>query len=121
MLALYFGYLLVQTYGIIDVFLNNTIAPSAAFFSIIVFVIWSFIPLLGYLLAKILGAKGNESKWLLFIVGISVALFENSWFYFDWLVKGEDLFATAIVFSLFFISAFFSFNKQTVTNSHSQN
>ena len=121
MLALYFGYLAVQTYGIIDVFLKNAIAPSAAFFSIVVFVIWSFVPLLGYLIAKILGAKGGTSKPLLFMLGFGIALFENSWFYFDWLVKGEDLFATAIVFFLFFIFAFLPFNKQTVTNSHSQN
>jgi len=111
MLALYFGYLVVQTYGIIDVFLKNTIAPSAAFFSIIVFIIWSFIPLLGYLLAKSLGAKGITSKPLLVILGISVALFENSWFYFDWFVKGEDFYATALVFSIFFILAYFPLNK----------
>jgi hypothetical protein len=121
MLALYFGYLVVQTYGIIDVFFKNTIAPSAAFFSIVVFIIWSFIPLLGYLLAKAFGAKGTTSKPLLFMLGIGVALFENSWFYFDWFVKGEDLFATALVFSLFFLLAFSPANKKSVINSHSQN
>lgn len=113
MLALYFGYLIVQTYGIIDVFLKNTIAPSAAFFSIIVFLIWSFIPLLGYLLAKSLGAKGITSKPLLCLLGFTIALFENSWFYFDWFVKGEDLFATVIVFSLFFSLAYLPLNKVT--------
>ena len=89
MLALYFGYLLVQTYGIIDVFMKNTIAPSAAFFSIIVFLIWSFIPLLGYAAAKALGAKGIASKPLLVILGICIALFENSWFYFEIIAAGR--------------------------------
>lgn len=111
MLALYLGYLAVQTYGIIDVFLKNTIAPSAAFFSIVVFIIWSFIPLLGYLLAKVVGAKGTAGKPLLFILGISVALIENSWFYFDWVEKGEDLFATVTVFILFFIVAYLPLTK----------
>jgi hypothetical protein len=113
MLALYFGYLAVQTYSIIDVFMKNTIAPSAAFFSIIVFVIWSFIPLLGYLLAQVCGAKGIASKPLLFLLGIGVALFENSWFYFDLLTKGEDLFATVIVFILFFSLAYLPLTKKS--------
>tara|TARA_B110000467_G_C17973915_1_gene291615 strand:- start:82 stop:423 length:342 start_codon:yes stop_codon:yes gene_type:complete len=113
MLALYLGYLLIQTYSIIGVFLKNTIAPSAAFFSIIVFVVWSFIPLLGYQLAKFMGAKGIASKPLLFTLGLGIALFENSWFYFDWLVKGEDNIATAIVFGLFFIVAFLPFKKNS--------
>jgi len=121
MLALYFGYLAVQTFGIIDVFLRNTIAPSAAFFSIIVFIIWSFIPLLGYLLAKALGARGTTSKPLLFIAGSSIALFENSWFYFDLFTKGQDLFATVIVFILFFVLAFIPSNRKIFVNSHSQN
>ncbi len=111
MLALYLGYLTVQTYGIIDVFFKNTIAPSAAFFSIVVFIIWSFMPLLGYLLAKVLGAKGTANKPLLFIVGISVALFENGCFYFNWFEKGEDLFATVMVFILFFIVAYLPLTK----------
>lgn len=113
MFALYLGYLLVQTYSIIDVFFKNTIAPSAAFFSIIVFIIWSFIPLLGYFLAKLLGAKGISSQPILLIIGFSVALFENSWFYLGWLVKGDDFLATAIVFGLFFSVAFLPFKKNS--------
>jgi len=118
MLALYFGYLLVQTYGVIDVFFKNTIAPSAAFFSIIVLIIWSFIPLLGYFLAKVFGAKGIASQPLLFLLGIGIALFENCWFYFDWFVKGEDLFATAIVFILFFCLAYLPLTKMAKITLH---
>lgn len=116
MLPLYFGYLVVQTYGIIDVFLKNTIAPSAAFFSIIVFLIWSFIPLLGYALAKACGAKTAITKPVLFLLGCGVALFENSWFYFDWLIKGEDLISTVLVFLLFFIIAYLPFSQTTKIN-----
>jgi hypothetical protein len=115
MIALYIGYLLVQTYSIIGVFFKNDIAPSAVVFSIIVFIIWSFIPLLGYPLAKLVGAKGLSNKPMLFTFGVGIALLENSWFYFNWLVKGEDLISTIIVFGLFFIVAFLPLKKELVT------
>lgn len=67
MLYLYLGYVVTQLYAIAEVFSKNTMAPSALLFSLVVFVIWSFIPVLAYLLAKamVLKAKLTESVYLL--------------------------------------------------------
>jgi len=50
-----------QLYAIIGVFTKNTLAPSAIFFSLIVFAIWSFTPILGYAFAKGIGAHGHTN------------------------------------------------------------
>jgi hypothetical protein len=93
------------------VFSKNTVAPSAIFFSLIVFVIWSFIPVLGYLFAKVIGAKGYASKVVLFIAGIVIALIENALTYFYLLKEQQYTIATVIVFLLFFLLAYLPINK----------
>lgn len=40
--------MVTQLYAIADLFSKNTVAPSTILFSLVVFVIWSFIPVLGY-------------------------------------------------------------------------
>jgi len=50
-----------QLYAIIGVFSKNTVAASAIFFSLVVFAIWSFIPILGYAFAKGIGAHGHTN------------------------------------------------------------
>ena len=44
--------------------------------------IWSFIPMLGYLLAKLLKANGNLNKYCLFAFGAGVGLIENGFYFF---------------------------------------
>lgn len=73
--------------------------------------IWSFIPVVGYWLAKLLKANGQASKYLLFIFGVSVGLIEDSLFYFDLLTAKQNTIGTLIVFILFFIIAFISINN----------
>jgi len=117
MLYLYLGYVVTQFYAIVDVFTRNTVAPSAIFFSLIVFVIWSFIPVLGYLLAKTIGAKGYASTLNLFLGGIVIALLENGLTYFNLLSQQQYNIATAIVFFLFFLLAYVPLNKPKLAST----
>jgi len=112
MLYLYLGYVLTQFYAIAEVFSKNTVAPSAVFFSLIVFVIWSFMPVLGYLFAKAIGAKGFANKSTLLIAGVVVALIENGLVHFNILDDKQLNTGTAIVLLLFFLIAYLPLNKQ---------
>lgn len=112
MLYLYLGYLVSQLYTVVGVFSKNNVAPSAIFFSLVVFIIWSFIPVLGYLLAKSLGAIGHSNKIFLFTTGVAIALIENSFSYFNLLSDKQHDIGTAIVFSLFFFIAYIPQAKQ---------
>jgi len=95
-----------QLYAIIGVFTKNTVAPSAIFFSLIVFAIWSFIPILGYAFAKATDAHGHTNRVTLLLAGISIALIENGLTYFNLLTQQQHNIGTAIVFLLFFLCAF---------------
>ncbi len=117
MLYLYLGYVFTQFYAIVDVFSKNDVAPSAIFFSLVVFVIWSFIPTLGYLFAKTIGAKGYASKVNLLISGVVIALVENGLTYFNLLSDKQYNTGTAIVFLLFFLIAYLPLNKQKLAQT----
>lgn len=108
-LYLYMGYALVKLYSVITVLSQQHLALSALIFSIVIFLIWSFIPVLGYLLAKLIGAKGKSSAAVLLIMGIGVGLLENALFYFDFLTPYQGYMGTLIVMGVFFITAYFSF------------
>jgi hypothetical protein len=106
MLYLYLGYVVTQLYAIIDVFSKNSVAASAIFFSLVVFAIWSFIPILGYTLAKAIGARGHTNKTTLLILGVIIALLENGLTYFNLLNEKQYNIGTTIVFILFFLIAY---------------
>lgn len=114
MLYLYLGYVVIQFYAIFNVFTKNTVAPSAIFFSLVVFVIWSFIPIIGYAIAKSFGACGQSNKIILVVSGMIIALVENGLTYFNLIEEQQYNIATIIVFTLFFIVAYLPLNKQTV-------
>jgi hypothetical protein len=107
-LYLYLGYFLVKLYSVFDVLSQENIALSALIFSIVVFFVWSFIPVLAYLFAKLIGAKGRSSAKVLFVIGASAALLENALFYFDVLTPYQGDRGTLIVMGIFFITAYFS-------------
>ena len=62
MLALYFGYLIVQLVFLASVKLPQGMDLSSIIFSVTVFVVWSFLPVVAYIGAKAIGAKGNLPK-----------------------------------------------------------
>ena len=113
-LYLYLGYCLVKLYSAVGVLSQEKIALSAIIFSIVVFFIWSFIPVLGYLFAKLIGAKGRSSAKVLFIIGFSVGLLENALFYFDVITPYQGDRGTLIVMGIFFITAYFSLETPTL-------
>ncbi len=107
-LYLYLGYFLVKLYSVVGVLSQQKLAFSALFFSIVVFFVWSFIPVLAYLFAKLIGAKGRSSAKVLFVIGASAALLENALFYFNVLTPYQGDRGTLIVMGIFFITAYFS-------------
>jgi hypothetical protein len=105
---LYLGYALVKLYSVANSLLNQNLALSALIFSIVVFFVWSFIPVLGYLLAKLIGAKGQSSAKVLLLIGIGAGLFENGLFYYHILTPYQGDIGTIVVMGIFFITAYFS-------------
>ncbi len=108
---LYLGYVVIQFYAIADVFSRNSLAASAVVFSIAVFFIWSFIPMLGYILAKALGAKGHAKSLPLLLCGVAIALSENGLTYFNLISEQQYNIGTAMVFLLCFVIAYLPLNK----------
>ena len=113
MLYLYLGYLLVQFYPLIDKLSQSDLPSSALFFSISVFVIWSFIPLFGYLAAKLFNAHGRLNNYILIALGLVVGLLEEGLYYFNFLTYKQTNIGTLIAFFLFFIIAYISIKKTT--------
>jgi hypothetical protein len=113
-LYLYLGYCLVKLYSVAHVLSQENLAFSALVFSIVVFLIWSFIPVLGYLFAKLIGAKGQSSTIILLVIGIGAGLLENALFHFNLLTPYQGDMGTLIVMGIFFITAYFSLHTHTL-------
>ena len=107
-LYLYLGYALVKLYSVTNNLLNPRLSMSALIFSVVVFLVWSFIPVLGYLLAKLIGAEGQSSAKVLLLIGIGAGLFENGLFYYHILTPYQGDIGTIVVMGMFFITAYFS-------------
>jgi hypothetical protein len=84
---------------------------SAMIFSVVVVLIWSFIPFIGYLLGKLVKASSYVNKYVLFAFGVSVGLIENSLFYFNFLTTEQSSIGMLLVFIMFFFIAYFSPDK----------
>jgi len=117
MIQLYFGYLLVHLYSVIGMFFKATMTIETIIFSIIVFLIWSFVPVLGYFIAKVAGAKGEMNLWMLFFSGALVSLLENILFYFNVLSIEQNSTGTLFAFVLFFIIAFISIKSKKLVKT----
>lgn len=113
---LYFGYFLVHAYSIVDKISQPHLAPSVILFSLTVFIIWTFIPVTGYFIAKLFKAGGYLNKYALFIAGVLIATIENSLFHFKILTYEQSYIGVIFVFVLFFITAYISIGKQTNEN-----
>ncbi|WP_085299352.1 hypothetical protein [Cognaticolwellia mytili] len=111
MLYLYLGYILAQTFAVIEKLMTATMSPLALFFSIVAFVIWSAFPMLGYLLAKVFKAKGNLNNKTLLASGFALGFVENILFHFDILPYGWEGAGTFIVATLAFCLAFVCLTK----------
>jgi len=108
---LYLGYLLVQLYLLVVQVFKVNMANSAIVFTVVVILFWSFIPTVGYLLAKLFKANGKVGQYTLFAFGFFIALIEKSLFYFEFLTKEQVVIGTFVAFLLFFIVAYISTHK----------
>jgi len=106
MFALYFGYLIVQLIFLATVKLPQGLDLSSIIFSVSVFVIWSFLPVVAYIGAKAIGAKGNLPKLTLFSIGISAAVIEKLLLEFDILSNGQQMIGFSLVCITFFAIAY---------------
>lgn len=111
MLYLYLGYILAQSYAVVEKLVVSNITPLAMFFSVVVFFIWSTFPVAGYAVAKAFSAKGQLTHKTLLIAGLSLGLLENILFHFNILSYGQETQGTLIVFCLSFALAYLTFNK----------
>ena len=106
MLALYFGYLIVQLVFLASVKLPQGMDLSSIIFSVTVFVVWSFLPVVAYIGAKAIGAKGNLPKIILFGIGISAAVIEKLLLEFDILNNEQQMIGFSLVCITFFAIAY---------------
>lgn len=106
MLYLYLGYVLAHSYAVIEKLVTESISPVAMFFSVVVFIIWSTFPVVGYLLGRAFKAKGNLNNKALLASGFALGFVENILFHFNILPYGWESAGTFIVFGLSFGLAF---------------
>jgi hypothetical protein len=112
MLYLYLGFLLAQSHSVIKVIYTADIPLLTILFSIVVFLIWSLFPVLGYALARLIKAKGYCNRYVLFLLGFSISMIEQVLFQLD-ILNRKDGYATMLVTtSLFFIVAYLTLNKK---------
>ena len=115
MLYLYLGFLLAQSYSVINVIYTANVSLLIAAFSMIVFFTWSVLPIMGYGLAKLLGAKGYCNKHLLIALGSVISLSEQALFHFD--IYTKDGYAPILITgSLFFVIAYLQINTKRDVN-----
>ena len=119
MLYLYLGFLLTQSPVVIKVIYNANIPLLTIAFSIIVFMIWSLFPILGFALGKgvgkLINVKTYCNKYILFTLGCSISIIEQALFHFEILSQKDGYAAMLVTASLFFGAAFVSLSrKQTI-------
>jgi len=116
MLYLYLGFLLTQSHSVITVIYNANIPLLTIVFSIVVFLIWSLFPVLGYALGRgvthLLNIKSDCNKYVLFALGCSISLIEQTLFHFEVLSLKNEYSAMLITSALFFSAAFITRNRK---------
>ncbi|GLQ30859.1 hypothetical protein [Litoribrevibacter albus] len=116
MLYLYLGFLLANTYSVVKVIYTSGIPFLTIVFSVLVFLIWSFFPVVGYGVARLIGAKGHTNKYTLLGIGIGICLIEKLLYeqgilanIDGYLVEGYV--GITVTTIMFFIAAFIPFEK----------
>ncbi len=109
---LYLGFLLGQSFSVVQVIYNASIPLLTIVFSIVVFLTWSFLPLMGYALARLLGAQLKYTKYWLIALGLMISLIEQVIYYYD-VTTSKDGYATILVTaSLFFAVAYLPLSQR---------
>lgn len=131
MLSLYLGFLLGQSLSALEVIISSNIPPLMIFFSVVVLVIWSFFPIMGYGLGRILNfycltpktqsLLRHSSSKVLFAVGLIMSLIERSLYNFKILTDidgylGDGYYGLLISAIAFFLIAFLPLDKLSSQN-----
>lgn len=107
MFYLSIGYIVVQFYAVINLLLKETISPYAMLFSIVVLIIYSFLPIIGYLLGRSLFSRMLALRRLatfeLIGLGFSIGLIEKLLFFANILHYKQTYIAITLTSFLFFI------------------
>jgi hypothetical protein len=106
MLYLYLGYLLIQLIPVVNKIYHENSSSSAVLFSIVVFLIWSFIPILGFIFSKLFRSSPQYPSVYFISYGALVALIEIGLFHFNMLNSEQYIIGVGISFILFFILAY---------------
>ncbi len=103
---LYSGFVSVQLYSVINVLYNNSVSFSALFFSVIVFIIWTLLPVSAYGIAKLCGRTSNFKPWVLIVLGVFIGLSEKFVFHLGLFGKDEFALGMLAVFVICFALAY---------------
>ena len=112
MWPLYLGYMGVQLYALAKIFYLQSITVAAVFFSLVVFFVWTFIPVIGYIFAKAIGAKGQTNHHALLALGAGTGLVENGLFHFEIMSAGQHDLVTGMVFMIFFVCGYLTIEQK---------
>ncbi|GAA3928034.1 hypothetical protein [Litoribacillus peritrichatus] len=116
MLYLYLGFLLGQSYSVIKVIYTANIPFLTIVFSVIVFLIWSFFPVIGYAVAKAIRVKttdteGCQNKYALLALGISISAIESVLYHYELITSIDDYWGMLITALMFSVVALLPVNK----------
>lgn len=109
---LYLGFLLAQSFSVAQVIYNANIPILTVLFSVIVFLIWSFFPILGYALARAFGKKLVVNKYVLITLGLSISLLEQLLYHLDILTSKDGYLTILLTAAMFFAIAFLPLNRK---------
>ncbi len=112
MLYLYLGFLIGQSYSVAEVIYTANIPFITIVFSVTVFLIWSFFPVLGYAAAKVMGAKGECNQYTLILLGVTISLVEKTLYHYEILTTINGYLGMLITGIMFFLVGFLSINKK---------
>jgi hypothetical protein len=103
---LYLGFLLGQSFSVAQVIYSANIPLLTIVFSIIVFLIWSFIPVMGFALARLLGAQLKYTKYWLVALGVMISLIEQLLYHYNVITSKDGYVTMLLTATLFFAVAY---------------
>lgn len=101
MFFLYLGFMLGQSYSVIQVIYQADLPLLTILFSILVFLIWSFIPVLGYVFARYFFGRPILNRWQLSAAGLMISLFEKSLYSLELVTRQDGYLSIAVTSGLF--------------------
>jgi len=120
MLYLYLGYLITKLHSFYEVLSGVNFVWSIYIFSFVVFLAFSFFPVLGYSLAKLVGAYGTSNRLVLIASGLTVGLMEMALVDFNIIAFGDGFMSELAAFFFMFIAAFIPFYLKTLFNKRTE-